>query len=495
MFSFASKNKPPRPGHSREQSSSYLSQTFSADTAYHGSGSVLESEPTPPAPVAAAEPSFSRPLHHRAETVANTARHSPPAPLITNFSKPTVYPQEPNLPASVFDPITDLDFELSPPSSPAHSPSKDRWSFLGSFKPTPSDAGSPTKSVFSSGPPSPSKSTENRASRIADWFQGESAPINIGVLPTPSPTKESPTPMENISTLLPDMLTRKPTMPAGAKSPHPAPSAFSLFSKPFARLTPPTTDPHDELLSLDPKTALLPESAQTFSPAAFKNLQQKAEGLLAKMQAAYKERVSEKLDAAREMDASAEELEEANTRATHLKRQLDDLSAKNAEQNDVIASLVEQLAREKAARREDAASRTLRIVDGKEERSRRRPRTSCASTQSSLVSDSGFESNDEGDEGAWSKAEGMVLSGSATPASLVGGGEWKGGHGRGGDGDRSRVCENCRGRSAHSRAPSWALLSNIETENERSSEAVRAMEGEIDKCLEMVEDAILGLRM
>ncbi|KAL8960120.1 MAG: hypothetical protein Q9183_005517 [Haloplaca sp. 2 TL-2023] len=134
-------------------------------------------------------------------------------------------------------------------------------------------------------------------------------------------------------------------------------SRFSLFGnnnnnnkastpKPSLKLT----DIDDEWLKLDVKTALSP--TDPLSPSALKTLQQNAEGLLTKMQLAYKDRSRALQDVLAEKEAQAEELEGAQTRTRHLKLQLDDMTAKLGEQDKAMMDLVDQLAQEKQARRE-----------------------------------------------------------------------------------------------------------------------------------------------
>ncbi|KAL8707052.1 MAG: hypothetical protein Q9225_007852 [Loekoesia sp. 1 TL-2023] len=139
-------------------------------------------------------------------------------------------------------------------------------------------------------------------------------------------------------------------------------SRFSLFgAKPAAPKTPTTSsDVHDEWHELDVKSALNPSGlADPFSPSAFKSLQQNAEGLLLKLQAAYKQRSQALHDVLAEKEAQNEELEGAEMRTRHLKLQLDDMTAKLAEQDKAMMDLVDQLAQEKQTRREADDARAI----------------------------------------------------------------------------------------------------------------------------------------
>lgn len=91
---------------------------------------------------------------------------------------------------------------------------------------------------------------------------------------------------------------------------------------------------------------------------------QHAEGLLLRLQAAYKERTVALRNMTAEKETQAEELGGAETRSKHLKTQLDDMSAKLAEQDKAMMDLVDDLANEKRLRREeeDARKKSLKLV-------------------------------------------------------------------------------------------------------------------------------------
>lgn len=135
-----------------------------------------------------------------------------------------------------------------------------------------------------------------------------------------------------------------------------APSRLSLltmFSRPPPALT---AEMHDELLSLNVEEALFPPGTpatkDAFSPAAFKNLQTQATGLLTKMQNAYRQKAQALADVEKEREADKDELEEAETRAKHLKFQLEDMASKASEQERRMRQLMEELAAERRARAE-----------------------------------------------------------------------------------------------------------------------------------------------
>lgn len=138
--------------------------------------------------------------------------------------------------------------------------------------------------------------------------------------------------------------------------PATAPSRLSLLTM-FSRPPPAVTaEMHDELLSLNVDEALFPPGTpatkDAFSPAAFKNLQTQATGLLTKMQNAYRQKAQALADVEKEREADRDELEEAETRAKHLKFQLEDMASKASEQERRMKQLMEELAAERRARAE-----------------------------------------------------------------------------------------------------------------------------------------------
>ena len=238
--------------------------------------------------------------------------------------------------------------------------------------------------------------TEEKVGKLANWFRGESEPINIGFLP--SPTKEKNDNLETsgaCSLIRPSNLLQRKSTAQGTSKPAMA-RRFSFFpsKSSLARSTSPSPDLNDELLDMDINKALFPSGpADPSSPAALKDLQQQAESILSRIQTAYRERTLQVREIAAEKEALAEEALGAETRAQHLKMQLNDMSVKFTEQDQAIMNLVDELAQEKLARREEeeARKRTLRLVEQASPPHTSHGRVSRAYT----VSDSGFESEDE----------------------------------------------------------------------------------------------------
>ncbi|KZF19141.1 hypothetical protein L228DRAFT_241819 [Xylona heveae TC161] len=160
----------------------------------------------------------------------------------------------------------------------------------------------------------------------------------------------------------------------------------------------------DEFLNLDINTALFPNGSSdpAASPHAFRDLVSNAEATILRIQTAYKLRTMALHDISAEKSAQADELEESQTRARHLKMQLDDLSAKVSEQERTMKELAEELSAERQRRyeEEEARKRTITLVkkpasipmDGGDNNDNK---TLAATKRISRASDSGFESEDE----------------------------------------------------------------------------------------------------
>jgi len=185
---------------------------------------------------------------------------------------------------------------------------------------------------------------------LSSWFTGSSAPVAVGIITPPTS---------------PNHHVAAPMTPGKA----PTPPMFSFFSssKPAPKTIqlPQSLLESDELLTMDIQTALYQSRAQdTFSPASFKNLQMNAEGLLTKMQTAYKLLTLKHHELSDEMSAQEDEFEEAEMRAQHLKAQLNDMSKKFSEQDCLIENLVLELAHERQLRAEekDAREKSIALV-------------------------------------------------------------------------------------------------------------------------------------
>ena len=358
--------------------------------------------------------------------------------------------------------------------------------------------------------------TVQKVGKLADWFQGESEPISIGIVP--SPTKEKADPfdtMASYSDIRPtSLLQRYPTVQTVSK-PTMA-SRFSFLASKVSSLkpTPQPLDVNDDLMNMDISTALLrTSSAAPFSPAAFKDLQQQAEGLLLRLQAAYKERTSSLRDMAAEKETLAEETQSAETRACHLKTQLDNMSARLDEQDGAMMNLVDELAQEKLARREEeeGRKRSIRVVAKTVPSTTAHPRISLENT----ISDPDFESEDESSvESVFSTRNGtysptMSMSSISTPGSpeayhapelqpappmpraarlrLPTSQPIKGRPALHRDGIVEEpiqlTCANCNGVRV---SEAWTVVGVLKEENANLKERVGELEGALDGCLDVV---------
>lgn len=419
-------------------------------------------------------------------------------------------------------PLEDSNFQLSPQSSPHLSPINDKWSFI------------PTLSGDKSG----QIRIEDKGGKLADWFRGESEPVNLRVLP--SPTKEKADPLEAMSSPAasrpPLGLQRKSTSQLFTKSPNTSTSRFTFFKAkaPPSQLLLSSAPPDDEFLTLDITAALFPEGALTpSSPTSFQTLLQNAESVLQRLQTAYKQRTTSLHDLTASYSAQGEELSEAEMRARHLKQQLDNITLKVTEQDAAMMNLVDELAREKQLRREeeDARKRSVKLVKSSfvegdnhsaedEEGKFRR-----LGKRSSVASDSGFESEDESSASsifsASSKAHNAVtspcpsLSSASSTTSMEihqakfltmtparprpamppqrtsmfqkvlgmngtsGGGLLIQGHNE----PLRLSCTNCQGVKA---TEAWNVVSILKEENKGLKERVGHLESAVEGCLELV---------
>ncbi|KAK2592509.1 hypothetical protein QQS21_009784 [Conoideocrella luteorostrata] len=146
-------------------------------------------------------------------------------------------------------------------------------------------------------------------------------------------------------------------------------SRFSFFNMTTlkGRTTTPVSVPkNDELINLDINAALFPTGApkdgEPFSPAAFKNLQMNATGLLRKFQSAYQDKAVACQELRAERDAQQDEKTEIETRTAHLKMQLEDMAQKAAESEAIMQALMEELNQEKKLRMEEKTPRETVVI-------------------------------------------------------------------------------------------------------------------------------------
>jgi hypothetical protein len=209
---------------------------------------------------------------------------------------------------------------------------------------------------------------------VSSWFTGSSTPMSL-----PFGEKSLPEPPSNTSSrsVSPERPTpqRRPTLlqtnnGGAVPSPKVQTGMFGgFFSKPREETRPlPTDVMKDELLTLDINAALFPDgtAADPFSPASFKNLRLNAEGLLQRLQSAYKSQTLLLHEARIENSVMEEELEEADTRTQMLKSQLEEMASKAQESDAALVEMAAELSKEKKARREEkeAREKSIALVKG-----------------------------------------------------------------------------------------------------------------------------------
>ncbi|KAL9091924.1 MAG: hypothetical protein Q9165_004676 [Trypethelium subeluteriae] len=255
-----------------------------------------------------------------------------------------------------------------------------------------------------------------RNTTFGDLFAGSSAPINIGIIPSPDKEKAA---MDWISNKPPSRPTTNRTSTTvssastskfswfGTKAFNPAPTPIpSTTSLPATNPSSSDATTTDALLTLTPTTALFPHGpTNPLDPSSYNALLHNATTTIDRLQTGYRAKCNDAALAHAEASAQTDEAEEAETRARHLKRQLDDMAARVAEQEEAMRELAEQLARERLVRREEeeARRRSVMLVRNKSqqfeamveremEREREGGRREGVSRGTS-VCDSGFESD------------------------------------------------------------------------------------------------------
>ncbi|KID85592.1 hypothetical protein MGU_07129 [Metarhizium guizhouense ARSEF 977] len=351
---------------------------------------------------------------------------------------------------------------------------------------------------------------------------------------TPTKSRSSPT----VAALSPaaNIARQKVTSPTST-------SRFSLFNmastlKGLAS-APVSVLQDDELLNMDIDAALFPggspSDGESFSPAAFKNLQMNAFGLLRKFQAAYQHKAITCQELHAEKDAQEEEKIEAETRATHLKMQLEGMAQKAAETEAMTQALLEELSREKRLRAEEKCAREGGILSsgmstisedlGVEDDQRKKYRRRSGGTTKS--DEAGFDTDDESvDEvSVFSRSRSPTLPASISDSHVVyvdNGNHssiptipkptmlepprptrqsqpqmstfqklFKGISGDPGrDGERAIVqaCQNCQGQDA---GIAWDTASLLRHENMGLKKRIGELENAVDEAL----DAVMGLRV
>lgn len=208
----------------------------------------------------------------------------------------------------------------------------------------------------------------DKKSGLSGWFSGSSAPVVFGIpiseqdtVPSTLAKMSTPT-RESSPDRVPAKLQKRPTMASPTSS-----SRFSLFTSKSSKSESVRVSAglDDEFLSLDLDAALFPSGREPCSPAAYNRILENAESLFLRMQTAYKLRTVALSEALEEKTAQEEELDEAETRAEHLKLQLEDMASKAAEKDAMIEALKSELEQERNLRKE--RERSIVMVKAEDE--------------------------------------------------------------------------------------------------------------------------------
>jgi hypothetical protein len=346
-----------------------------------------------------------------------------------------------NLTGTFFDNISSTiqQHTSSAASIRSHSPTKSLASFI------------PSRSAIESTASSP------KIKALQNWFNGSSAPVKLGVQQHQDDSASNSECSESGSETGSDydsdeeeeehgsmnIFNRISNTRAASESPSrsndaPAPAqtqSQSAASSRFAWLlstqknaviphstkSPTYHNADDELLNLNISQALFPHGpADPLAPSSFNDLLTNAEALLSRYQKSYRQLSTALVDAHSEQSAQDDELDEAETRARHLKMQLETMAARATEQDEQMRNLMEDLAFERRARQEEEAARTRNMA-----LIRAQPQCACADSprrrnrvsNSHVSIDSGFES--ECDTDAASVFSRTCLSPTGTDQSSI----------------------------------------------------------------------------
>ncbi|KAK1756032.1 hypothetical protein QBC47DRAFT_178528 [Echria macrotheca] len=355
---------------------------------------------------------------------------------------------------------------------------------------------------------------------IASWFGAGAAPRDDESAADTTPTK-----LRRNTGASVDPTTPKSSVTTTASR------FMSALSSRFAS-TPVSPIIDDELCNLNVEAALFPPSSpnspngdrDTFSPAAFKNLQMNAVGLLNRMQSAYRDRVATVKELQAEKLAQREEMEEAETRARHLKMQLEGMARKAQEQEREMKLLMEELAAERRARveMEKCLSEGSMISEDLGVDEERRRRKWVRKSGETVKSEASFDTDDESaeSESVFSRCRsptltiGEAMDGTATPqhqqvlhvrnSSSIGlpgrprtqpqkemTAFQKIIKGIAGDAEEQAVneCRNCKGQDA---SVAWDTVGLLRDENRHLKQRVGELEVAVEGALDLVNG--IGLR-
>jgi hypothetical protein len=345
-----------------------------------------------------------------------------PSPL-EDFPRSGRSSHQRTLTGTIFDNLNRATSTIQQHTSRASSPSKSLASFI------------PSRGAIES------SASQPKIRALQNWFNGSSAPVKLGVAQQPDDYSDSDSVSgseydsesgseeeeEERGNMMANIFNRGSSLTRGTSespkrsddthTPTKGPSqptagskfAWLLSTQKNAAVPPPQPsptyhNPDDELLSLNISQALFPHGpADPLAASSFHDLLTNAEALLSRYQTAYRQLSTELTDAHSEQSAQEDELDEAETRARHLKMQLETMAARAADQDEQMRSLMEDLQFERNAWQEEEAARkrSLALIRGpaqcehttSQDTIRRHNRISG----SEISVDSGFESEAETD--------------------------------------------------------------------------------------------------
>ena len=341
----------------------------------------LSIKPTLPGQISEAHPFSQTVVHQRSHSSPATVQSSNETiqqPSHTDGSDGYTLAPPPTLLMRCQTPEASSTFQDDQPKRPAFLKHVSLWySPTLKAKPTESDASSLSRTSpvkgFSHPAQAPSTNRTDATKRefarakVADWFQGESNAMNISVLPNCEKEDMSSTemPISSYTKRPSQKSVSQPIIPTLQKIP--LTQRFSFFgSKSFAQNSAPQSlQSSGDVVDIDPKAAICPPNLTDLSPqAAFKDIVHNAEGLIKRLQAVCRERTSSLREMISEKETLQEELESTHTRVQSLRTQLDAMSAKLTEQDNVVMHLVESLAEEREQRRQeqDARQKSVSLI-------------------------------------------------------------------------------------------------------------------------------------
>ncbi|KAK6383592.1 hypothetical protein LTS17_002884 [Exophiala oligosperma] len=243
-------------------------------------------------------------------------------------------------------------------------------------------------------------------------------------------------------------------------------SRFSFFRKSTVSV-PHETLGEDELVNMNVEEALYPHGRpDEYSPAAFKNLEQNAEGTIRRFQHAYTEQQLSLRQTTSTKNVQSDELEAAQTRNEHLKMQLQEMAERATEQERMIAQLRSELAAQQSslATFRSQQQQSVRMVsdDGSNEPDSTTPRSRYRRKRSSDISTS-----------VPSRTTSIIAS-PVSKISTIGG--------------REQDCPNCHGMHTNE---AWDVMNVMRAESTALKQRIAQLESAQDDAL----DFLSGLRL